>query len=150
MFPGARGQNWTLTGACVCTRLCMWMCVHICVLVFVCICLQGSTWSALAQGSLRARATPPPSIENWLQEFWPPGPAIQVMSPEQFAFLTGPKSWGREVQTLEWAGRLYLDFLGLSEETCFFPVLFCLGRVMCKFFPPKQMSAWSDCHTLMP
>lgn len=39
------------------------------------------------------------------------------------------------MQTLEWAGGLYLDFLGLSGEICFFPVLFYLRSVMCKLLP---------------
>lgn len=42
------------------------------------------------------------------------------------------------MQILEWAGGLYLDFLGLTGEICFLPVLFYLGRVMCKFSPSKQ------------
>lgn len=43
------------------------------------------------------------------------------------------------MQILEWIGGLYLDFLGLSGEICFFLVLFYLGRVMCKSLPtPKQ------------
>lgn len=58
------------------------------------------------------------------------------------------------MQTLEWAGRLYLDFLGLSGEICFFPVLFYLRRVMCKLLSTPLSSnktgAWNYCYTLMP
>lgn len=42
------------------------------------------------------------------------------------------------MQTLEWAGGLYLDFLGLSGEICFFPVLFYLRSVMCKLLPAPR------------
>lgn len=42
------------------------------------------------------------------------------------------------MQTLEWAGGLYLEFLGLSGEICFFPVLFYLRSVMCKLLPAPR------------
>lgn len=45
------------------------------------------------------------------------------------------------MQTLEWAGGLYLDFLGLSGEICFFPVLFYLRSVMCKLLPAPRPPA---------
>lgn len=70
------------------------------------------------------------------------------------------------MQTLEWAGGLYLDFLGLSGEICFFPVLFYLRSVMCKLLPAprppppstpccpglssNKSGAWNYCYTLMP
>lgn len=95
--------------------------------VCVCVCLPVTlerSGPGLPPGRSPQEPPLPLPLRTGCGSFWPPGPAIQVVSPEQSAFLTGPKSWGREVQILEWAGRLYQDFLGLSGETCFFPVRF--------------------------
>lgn len=55
------------------------------------------------------------------------------------------------MQILDWAGGLYLDFLGLSGEIWFFPscVLSWEGDV--HVFPPQnKIGAWNYCYTLMP
>lgn len=54
---------------------------------------------ALAQGSLgagRQDSHPLPlPLRTGGGSSWPPGPVIQVVSPQAPAALTGPRSWGR-------------------------------------------------------
>lgn len=47
------------------------------------------------------------------------------------------------MQIVGWAGRLYGDFLGLSGEICFLPLLSWEGDVQ---VPHNRISAWSELH----
>lgn len=95
----------------------MCLCVHMC---------RECVKRAVAQGDTGA-TPPPPSIEKWLQEgaFGHQGLPFRPCHPGGFrlSYWTQELGEGNEMQILEWAGGLYLDFLGLSGEICFFLVV---------------------------
>lgn len=98
----------------------------ICVFLSDCVCMSVCEYverpgPGLPQGSEPQEPPLPPSIENWPRKLLATRPAIQVVSLEQPAFLTGPKSWGREVQ-LEgyvWTSWVYLESVTFSWWSCF-------------------------------
>lgn len=108
------------------------MCINLCVhtsgdkCVCVCICPCECVKRTVAQGDTGA-TPPPPSIEKWLQEgaFGHQGLPFRPCHPGGFclSYWTQELGEGNEMQILEWAGGLYLDFLGLSGEICFFLVV---------------------------
>ena len=131
----------------------MWACVCSCVFVCVCVsaCDCGALWPRAPSGQVATRATPPPSIENWLRELLATRACHSGRVPRAVCLSHWTQELGEGSADSGVGWKAISGLPGFIWRDLLFPssVLTWEGDVQVSS-PQNKVGSWSDCCTLMP